>query len=93
MSNNILSEGIVTESMKHLHSFVKVFVEIENNNTYYLVINVNEYSAKYRLHPLYMRKKTYIMRVVSDLCIELARMCECERNCFYKVSEIDKVED
>lgn len=46
---------------------------------------------RYELDNRYCNERTYIMRVVSELCINLAKMTQRERNDFFKINdEVEK---
>lgn len=53
---------------------------------YTLQLDYNNYHTKYELDIMYQSNRSYIMRVVSDLCINLADMTQRERNDFYNIN-------
>ena len=53
---------------------------------YTIQLDNSVYHTKYELDNRYCNERTYIMRVVSDLCINLAKMTQRERNDFFKIS-------
>lgn len=68
---------------------LKEYVE-SNFNIKALVIEAdvsNENAVKNMIDNRYCNSRTYIMRVVSDLCNNLAEMTQRERNYFFKRSD------
>ena len=91
MENDILLEAIKEVAKKHVKDNVKVKVYKTEPKEYFsqytLQLDYNNIHTLYRLENRYCNNRTYIIRVVSDLCINLAEMTQRERNCFFKRSD------
>lgn len=90
MENDILIKAIKETAGKYVKDYVKVIVyetkPIEYGRKYTLQLDYSVHHTKYELDNRYCNQRTYIMRVVSDLCINLAKMTQRERNVFFKIS-------
>lgn len=91
MENDILIKAIKDTAEKYVKDYVKVIVyetkPIEYGSKYTLQLDYSNVHTLYKLHNKYCNQRTYIMRVVSDLCINLAEMTQRERNDFFKRSD------
>lgn len=91
MENDILMKAIKETAKKYVRSYVKVSVyetkPFEYGHKYTLQFDYSVHHTKYVLDNRYCNNKSYIMRVVSDLCINLADMTHEERNFFFKRSD------
>lgn len=91
MNNDIFKEAIKNTAKKYVKDNVKVNVYKTEpkyySSQYTLQLNYNNCHTLYRLHNQYVKRENYIMRVVSDLCINLAEMTQQERNYFFKRSD------
>lgn len=95
MKDDLIEEIIKLTAEKYVYPYVNAIVKLRrinyNHNTYYnsyiLELNYNNFYVRYELKYPYLYRRTYIMRVVSDLCIELSRLTNRERNYFYKRSD------
>lgn len=88
-SDDILLDAIKSTAEKYVYNHVKVKVYYKINN-YNIELIFNDYHTKYVLYRNYEKRESYIMRVVSDLCIELARHFNKERDFFYKRSDLNE---
>ena len=83
---------LIKESAKE---YVKDNVEVSVYKTeprnywrnYTLQLDYNIYRTAYELENRYCISKSYIMRVVSDLCFNLAKITQRKRNDFFKISD------
>lgn len=92
MENDILMKAIKETAEKYVKDNVKVRVYINEDNDKYsrrygLQLSLNNCFTYYKLSNKYCNSRTYIMRVVSDLCINLAEMAQRKRNDFFKISD------
>ena len=91
MKNDILLEAIKEVAEKYVKDNVKVKVYKTEPKDYFrqytLQLDYNNIHTLYRLYSQRVKSEFYIMRVVSDLCIELAEMTQKERNYFFKRSD------
>lgn len=91
MENDILMKAIKETAEKYVKGYVRVSVyetkPIEYGSKYTLQLDYSVHHTKYVLANRYCNQRTYIMRVVSDLCINLAEMTQRERNDFFKRSD------
>lgn len=91
MNNDILKDAIENTAKKFVKDNVKVSVyKTEPNNywgEYSLQLDYGNCSTFYTLKNKYVKYESYIMRVVSDLCNNLAEMTQQERNNFFKRSD------
>lgn len=91
MENDILMKAIKETAEKYVKSYVRVNVyetrPIEYGGKYTLQLDYSVHHTKYVLANRYCNQRTYIMRVVSDLCINLADMIHEERDFFFKRSD------
>ena len=82
MENDILIKAIKDTAEKYVKDYVKVIVyetkPIEYGRKYTLQLDYSVYHTKYELDNRYCNSRTYIMRVVSDLCNNLAEMTQRE---------------
>lgn len=86
--DDILLKAIEETAKKYVKDNVKVSVYKTEPKEYFsqytLQLESNNCNTLYRLHNQYVKSEHYIMRVVSDLCINLAEMTQRERNDFFK---------
>lgn len=91
MIEDILLKAIEETAKKYVKEDVNVSVYKTESDFYYngytLQLNYANFSTNYKLHYKYSKSEHYIMRVVSDLCIDLAKMTQRERNDFFKRSD------
>lgn len=92
MSNDILKDAILETAKKYVKDNVVVSVH-ENDpknlsGKYRLQLINSNCSVSYNLHDKYVNSESYIMRVVSDLCMNIARIRNAERDDFFKKSAI-----
>ena len=91
MNKDILRTAIENTAKKYVKEYVKVNVYKTEPYVYWheytLQLNYNNCHTLYKLHNKYVKSEHYIMRVVSDLCINLADMTQQERNYFFKRSD------
>lgn len=91
MNNNILKDAIENTAKKFVKDNVKVNVYKTEPKEYFsqytLQLDYNNCHTLYRLNNKYAKYESYIMRVVSDLCNNLAEMTQQERNYFFKRSD------
>lgn len=89
--DDIFLVAIKRTAEKYVKDNVKVIVYetklIEYGRKYTLQLDYSVHHTKYELDNRYCNQRTYIMRVVSDLCINLAEMTQRERNDFFKISD------
>lgn len=89
--DDILLKAIKETAKKYVKDNVKVSVyKTEPNNywgEYSLQLDYGNCTTFYTLKNRYVKHESYIMRVVSDLCINLAEMTQRERNDFFKRSD------
>lgn len=90
MKNDILIKAIRETAEEYVKDNVRVSVyesiRSECYSKYTLQLDYSNVHTLYKLHNKYCNQRTYIMRVVSDLCINLAKMTQRERNDFFKIS-------
>lgn len=77
-AKRLVNEGVevsvyYTEIRGYFHKYT---LQLDYNNCY----------TKYELDSRYQSNRSYIMRVVSDLCNNLADMTQRERNDFYNIN-------
>lgn len=91
MKEDILLKAIEETAKKYVKDDVKVSVYKTEPKEYFsqytLQLDYNNLHTLYRLHNKFVKSEHYIMRVVSDLCIDLAKMTQRERNVFFKRSD------
>lgn len=91
MENDIFMKAIKETAEKYVKDNVKVSVYESIPSEYYskytIQLDNSIYHTKYELDKRYCNERTYIMRVVSDLCINLAEMTQRKRNDFFKRSD------
>lgn len=92
MSNDILKDAILETAKKYVKDNVVVSVH-ENDpknlsGKYRLQLINSSCSVSYNLHDKYVNSESYIMRVVSDLCMNIAKIRNAERDDFFKKSAI-----
>lgn len=91
IDDDILKIAIENTAKKYVKENVKISVYKTEPDNYYgeysLQLDYKNYSTFYSLKNRYVKHEHYIMRVVSDLCINLARMTQQERNDFFKRSD------
>lgn len=91
MNNDILKDAIENTAKKFVKDNVKVSVyKTEPNNywgEYSLQLDYGNGSTFYTLKNRYVKYESYIMRVVSDLCNNLAEMTQQGKNYFFKRSD------
>lgn len=91
MNEDILRTAIENTAKKYVKKYVKVSVYKNEPREYFsqytLQLDYNNCHTLYKLHNQYVKKESYIMRVVSDLCNNLADMTQQERNYFFKRSD------
>lgn len=90
-NDDIFLVAIKRTAEKYVKDYVKVKVfKEERFRRYILQLSIGDEEfytrSSYQLHPGYVNRESYIMRVVSDLCIELAKMTNKERNDFFEVN-------
>ena len=91
MKEDILLKAIEETTKKYVKDYVKVSVYKTEPREYFsqytLQLDYNNLHTLYRLHNQFVKSEHYIMRVVSDLCINLAEMTQRKRNDFFKRSD------
>lgn len=91
MENDIFIKAIKETAEKYVKDNVKVSVYETRPKEYWskytIQLDYCNIHTLYVLHNKYCNQRTYIMRVVSDLCINLAEMTQRERNAFFKRSD------
>lgn len=95
MNEDILKTAIEDVAKKYVKDNVKVSVYKTEPNKYWgeyslqldYKTDYKNYSTFYTLRNTYVKHEHYIMRVVSDLCNDLARMTQRERDYFFKRSD------
>lgn len=89
--NDIFINAIKLTAEKYVKNDVKVSVYETNpknfGRRYTLQLDYGNCHTYYELDNRYMNQETYIMRVVSDLCINIAEMTQRDRNCYFKRSD------
>lgn len=91
MNDDIFMQAIKETAERYVKDNVKVSVYETTPKEYWrkytIQLDNSIYHTKYELDNRYCNQRTYIMRVVSDLCINLAEMTQRERNDFFKRSD------
>ena len=89
MSDDILRDSIEMVANKYVQNNVKVTVYKPDSRAfvYILQIEYNYFGASYELHPRYCICESYILRIVSDLCREIASLTNKERDYYFKRSD------
>lgn len=91
MREDLFRDAIEETAKKYVKDNVKVSVYVtypkEHFSTYTLQLDYKIYHTSYQLHTEFARHEGYIMRVVSDLCNNLADMTQRKRNDFFKRSD------
>ena len=89
MENDIFIKAIKETVEEYVKDNVRVSVYKTEPKEYWskytIQLDNSAYHTKYELDNRYCNERTYIMRVVSDLCINLAKMTQRERNDFFKI--------
>lgn len=90
MENDIFIKAIKETVEEYVKDNVRVSVYKTEPKEYWskytIQLDNSAYRTIYELDNRYCNERTYIMRVVSDLCINLAKMTQRERNDFFKIS-------
>ena len=88
MNIDILKDAIENTAKKYVKGNVKVKAYRTKLKGYFsqytLQLDYKGYRTSYILHNQYLDRESYIMRVVSDLCINLAEITNRERDFFFK---------
>ena len=91
MENDIFIKAIKETVEEYVKDNIKVNVyETEPKeywSKYTIQLDNSIHHTNYKLDNRYCNQRTYIMGVVSDLCINLAKMTQRERNDFFKRSD------
>ena len=91
MDEDIFRSAIENTAKKYVkdNTKVKVYKTIPEDkyNSYTLQLDYGNYHTFHILNNMYANRESHIMRVVSDLCINLSRMTGEERNFFFKRSD------
>lgn len=86
MSNDILRDSIEKVASKYVQNNVKVTVYKPYSRAfvYILQIEYNNLGVSYELDSRYCIYEDYILRIVSDLCKDIASRTNKERDYFFK---------
>ena len=91
MENDIFIKAIKETVEEYVKDNVRVSVYKTEPKEYWskytIQLDNSAYHTKYELDNRYCNERTYIMRVVSDLCINLAKMTQREQ----KTKRIDTI--
>ena len=89
MSNDILRDSIEKVANKYVQNNVKVTVYKPYSRAfvYILQIEYNNLGVSYELDPRYCICEDYILRIVSDLCRDIASRTNKERDYYFKKSD------